>query len=56
MTVGTENIYIFSVKDADDNFTVTILGGAPKGGQLVHNGEGVYILRWMMSAIPTSSV
>ena len=54
--VGTENIYTFSVKDADDNFTVTIVGGAPNGGQLVHNGEGMYTLRWMVSAIPTSSV
>ena len=56
MTVGTENIYTFSVKDADDNFTVTIVGGAPNGGQLVHNGEGMYSLHWMVSTIPASSV
>ena len=56
VTVGTENIYTFSVKDADDNFTVTIVGGAPNGGQLVHNGKGMYTLHWMMLAIPTSSV
>ena len=56
VTVGTENIYTFSVKDADDNFTVTLLGGAPNGGQLVNNGEGMYTLHWMVSAIPTSSV
>ena len=56
VTVGTENIYTFSVKDADDNFTVTIVGGAPNGGQLVHNGEGMYSLHWMVSTIPASSV
>ena len=56
VTVGTENIYTFSVEDADDTFTVTILGETPNRGQLVHNGEGMYTLHWMMSAIPTSSV
>ena len=56
VTVGTENLYTFSVKDADNNFSVTIVGGAPNGGQLVHNGEGMYTLHWMVSAIPTSSV
>ena len=56
VTVGTENIYIFSVQDNDDNFTVTIEGEVPDIGQLVDNGEGMYTFRWMLSSIPTSNV
>ena len=51
-----ENIYTFKVEDVDSNFTVSIEGGVPNGGQLVDNGAGFYTFRWMVSTIPTNEL
>ena len=56
MTVGIENIYTFNVTDSDDNFTVTIKEGAPNGGKLVNNGNGMYTFQWTVTTSPTSGV
>lgn len=49
--VGEENIYTFTVTD-DNNFTVTLDGGAPQGGLLFDDGEGRYTFRWTPETTP----
>ena len=52
MNVGEENVYIFTVNDTND-FNVTIEGGAPEGGVLSDDGDGVYSFTWTPATIPT---
>lgn len=52
VNVGEANIYTFTVMDAND-FNVTIEGGAPKGGILSDDGDGMYTFIWTPIAIPT---
>lgn len=52
VNVGEENVYTFDVNDTDD-FTVTIDGGAPQGGILSDDGDGMYTFRWTPQATPT---
>lgn len=46
-----ENIYTFTVTDSND-FNVTIVGGAPLGGMLIDNGDGIYIFIWTPQEAP----
>ena len=56
VTIGEEGIYIFTVEDEGDNFTVTVAGGLPEGASLENNGAGSYIFRWVPQTADNISV
>ena len=56
ITLGEEGVYIFTVKDDRDNFTVTVAGGLPDGATLEDNGAGRYTFRWLLQTAENISV
>ena len=55
MTVGEKNVYTFTVNDTSD-FNVTIEGGAPEGGALSDDGDGVYTFTWTPPTTPAGGL